>query len=30
VQLPLYAGFALEAEKERLGGLVFAKVRAGR
>jgi probable DNA repair protein len=28
VQLPLYAGFALEPE-EVLGGLVFAKVRAG-
>jgi len=28
VQLPLYAGFALEAD-ELLGGLVFAKVRAG-
>ena len=28
VQLPLYAGFALDAD-ERLGGLVFAKVRAG-
>jgi len=28
VQLPLYAGFALHAEEE-LGGLVFAKVRAG-
>jgi len=28
VQLPLYAGFALEPD-ERLGGLVFAKVRAG-
>ncbi len=28
VQLPLYAGFALPAEQE-LGGLVFAKVRAG-
>ena len=28
VQLPLYAGFALEAD-EVLGGLVFAKVRAG-
>jgi probable DNA repair protein len=29
VQLPLYAGFALEREKEPLGGLVFAKVRPG-
>jgi probable DNA repair protein len=29
VQLPLYAGFALDDERERLGGLVFAKVRAG-
>jgi ATP-dependent helicase/nuclease subunit B len=29
VQLPLYAGFALDREQERLGGLVFAKVRAG-
>jgi len=28
VQLPLYAGFALDPE-EMLGGLVFAKVRAG-
>jgi ATP-dependent helicase/DNAse subunit B len=28
VQLPLYAGFAL-APKDELGGLVFAKVRAG-
>jgi probable DNA repair protein len=28
VQLPLYAGFALD-EGEELGGLVFAKVRAG-
>jgi hypothetical protein len=28
VQLPLYAGFALDGEK-RLGGLVFAKVRPG-
>jgi len=28
VQLPLYAGFALEPN-ERLGGLVFAKVRTG-
>ncbi len=28
VQLPLYAGFALEPA-EKLGGLVFAKVRAG-
>jgi len=30
VQLPLYAGFALDRETEQLGGLVFAKVRAGR
>jgi probable DNA repair protein len=29
VQLPLYAGFALDREDETLGGLVFAKVRAG-
>jgi ATP-dependent helicase/DNAse subunit B len=29
VQLPLYAGFALDREKEELGGLVFAKVRPG-
>ncbi len=29
VQLPLYAGFAIEREKEALGGLVFAKVRSG-
>jgi probable DNA repair protein len=29
VQLPLYAGFALDREKEPLGGLVFAKVRPG-
>lgn len=29
VQLPLYAGFALDREKETLGGLVFAKVRPG-
>ena len=29
VQLPLYAGFALNRETEALGGLVFAKVRAG-
>jgi probable DNA repair protein len=29
VQLPLYAGFALDREQERLGGLVIAKVRAG-
>lgn len=28
VQLPLYAGFALEPEQE-LGGLAFAKIRAG-
>jgi len=30
VQLPLYAGFALDRETGQLGGLVFAKVRAGR
>jgi ATP-dependent helicase/DNAse subunit B len=29
VQLPLYAGFALDREEEMLGGLVFAKLRAG-
>ncbi|MFY9852282.1 MAG: PD-(D/E)XK nuclease family protein [Terracidiphilus sp.] len=29
VQLPLYAGFALDLKRERIGGLVFAKVRAG-
>ena len=29
VQLPLYAGFAPDHEHERLGGLVFAKVRTG-
>jgi probable DNA repair protein len=29
VQLPLYAAFALDREDEVLGGLVFAKVRAG-
>jgi probable DNA repair protein len=29
VQLPLYAGFALDREKEILGGLVFARVRPG-
>jgi probable DNA repair protein len=29
VQLPLYAGFALDRENEILGGLVFAKVRPG-
>jgi len=29
VQLPLYAGFALDREDENLGGLVFAKVRPG-
>ena len=28
VQLPLYAGFALDRDSERLGGLAFAKVRA--
>ena len=30
VQLPLYAGFALDRETEQLGGLVFAKVRTGK
>jgi probable DNA repair protein len=30
VQLPLYAGFALDPKDEVLGGLVFAKVRAGK
>jgi ATP-dependent helicase/nuclease subunit B len=30
VQLPLYAGFALDPDQGLLGGLVFAKVRAGR
>jgi probable DNA repair protein len=30
VQLPLYAAFALDLGKEVLGGLVFAKVRAGK
>jgi probable DNA repair protein len=29
VQLPLYAGFALEGEEGEVGGLVFAKLRAG-
>lgn len=29
VQLPLYAGFALEREEGEVGGLVFAKLRAG-
>jgi probable DNA repair protein len=29
VQLPLYAGFALDRETQTLGGLVFARVRAG-
>jgi probable DNA repair protein len=29
VQLPLYAGFALNREEDTLGGLVFAKVRPG-
>lgn len=29
VQLPLYAGFALDREEQPLGGLVFAKIRAG-
>jgi ATP-dependent helicase/nuclease subunit B len=30
VQLPLYAGFALDAKTEPLGGLAFAKVRPGK
>jgi probable DNA repair protein len=30
VQLPLYAGFALDREREELGGLVFAKVQPGK
>lgn len=29
VQLPLYAGFALDREMGDVGGLVFAKIRAG-
>jgi ATP-dependent helicase/nuclease subunit B len=29
VQLPLYAGFALEDRPENVGGLVFAQIRAG-
>lgn len=29
VQLPLYAGFALDREEQPLGGLVFAKILAG-
>ncbi len=29
VQLPLYANFALECDPDAIGGLVFAKVRAG-
>lgn len=29
VQLPLYAGFALDRDTEPLGGLVFAKIRPG-
>lgn len=29
VQLPLYAGFALDREQQPLGGLVFARIRAG-
>lgn len=29
VQLPIYAGFALDRMTEQLGGLVFAKVRTG-
>ena len=29
VQLPLYTGYALDQETEPLGGLVFAKIRAG-
>lgn len=30
VQLPLYAGFALDPETEPLGGLAFAKMRTGK
>jgi probable DNA repair protein len=30
VQLPLYAGFALEHEEGEVGGLVFAQIRAGK
>jgi len=30
VQLPLYASFAIDREREALGGLVFAKVRPGK
>lgn len=30
VQLPLYAGFALDRENDTLGGLVFAKIRVGK
>jgi probable DNA repair protein len=30
VQLPLYAGYALDRETEPLGGLAFAKIRAGK
>jgi ATP-dependent helicase/DNAse subunit B len=30
VQLPLYAGFALDLDSNVVGGLVFAKVRAGK
>ena len=29
VQLPLYAGFAIDRELGQIGGLVFAKIRAG-
>jgi ATP-dependent helicase/nuclease subunit B len=29
VQLPLYAGFALDREQQPLGGLVFARIRPG-
>jgi probable DNA repair protein len=29
VQLPLYAGFALERDRENIGGLVFAQIRPG-
>ena len=30
VQLPLYAGFALESDAESVGGLLFAQIRAGK
>lgn len=30
LQLPLYAGFALDREQEPLGGLAFAKIRPGK